>query len=503
MEEQQDKNYSRISGQVIFSNSLLLFTILISPALLALLTRVLSVEDYGVYSLLSAFVSLLALGLVFGMSNFILARLPGQAKEVQAKKFWKIVFFDVIVVLLILLSLYFTPFKAWFLNFTNLTAYSTEFGICLLLIFFLSMTKLFFEFFSARKQMNFVNTMDFLVSKGWMLLLFGLFFLFKSFTLSHVLLIWLAGVVLSVLIYFIRSFSDLKLFFHERFSSPVVKKALYFGLPLVPVVIAGWFISISDRFLINYFMSASAVGLYTLPYSLLGTIKTVSASASVVIMPYFAEARNTGKDSVKLISASLKFGFLIAIPCLVGGFILREPVILLISGEKYLSSVPVLIPLLLFPLFYFVSSVFCSGLLVAGETKHIAGAYGLAAISNIGLNWVLIPRFELIGAAVATTVSYFIMVTYMHIIFRRHCKIDYAFVKIPKILLSGLVMGLVIYFIPVSSHIWTFISIAIGGAVYGIMLLVLKVLSKKEIKMVFSKIPLVRNIVNSFVDRLL
>ena len=50
------------------------------------------------------------------------------------------------------------------------------------------------------------------------------------------------------------------------FSFDILKKLLHFGMPMMPGVIAGWILTVSDRYLLNWFASPAEVGLYDIAY---------------------------------------------------------------------------------------------------------------------------------------------------------------------------------------------------------------------------------------------
>lgn len=68
---------------------------------------------------------------------------------------------------------------------------------------------------------------------------------------------------------------------------------------------------------------------------------------------------------------------------------------------------------------------------VTGHHDWVAGTMGVGALANIILNVVLIPRWGILGAAAATSVSIAATVVWMYILARRRLEID-TFVFAPK-----------------------------------------------------------------------
>jgi O-antigen/teichoic acid export membrane protein len=52
----------------------------------------------------------------------------------------------------------------------------------------------------------------------------------------------------------------------SSFSKVALKKLLHFGMPMIPGTVAGWALTVSDRYLLNWFASPADVGLYDIAY---------------------------------------------------------------------------------------------------------------------------------------------------------------------------------------------------------------------------------------------
>jgi O-antigen/teichoic acid export membrane protein len=88
--------------------------------------------------------------------------------------------------------------------------------------------------------------------------------------------------------------------------------------------------------------------------------------------------------------------------------ILSRKWIVLIFSSEY-SSASVLIPfLILYPILYTISETTMMGINFMRRTELGIWVTGAAALFNLGGNWLLVPRFGALGAAVATAVSYVI-----------------------------------------------------------------------------------------------
>jgi len=107
---------------------------------------------------------------------------------------------------------------------------------------------------------------------------------------------------------------------------------------------------------------------------------------------------------------------------------------------------------------------------------------GISAAINVILNIILIPQIELLGAAVATLITYAFLGVSTIVVSRRYIKFNLNFPFMLKSLASSAVMALCIWLINPQSIAWVIASIAIGALVYFGILLALKGLSRGEVR---------------------
>jgi O-antigen/teichoic acid export membrane protein len=477
----------RIIGlQIIFSYLMLGLQIVTAPILIVLLTKFLTVAEYGVFSLFTAFVSISFLLLQFGIFQYFLTKIPGKERDDRLNTFLPIIIIHTIFLVIIFSLFYFSKLSNIFLTFNNLTAYSKEFSLCLVLVVFYTTSKLFDAYFQAKKKINTANFIDFVRNKGWIVLIPILIFLNKV-TLFNILLVWGIGIFLILVFYGTSLLRKLKKVTALKFNFDPIRKAIKFGLPLIATSLFGWIISSSDRYILNYYIDTASVGIYNLAYSIVGIIFTVGVAGSIVVMPYFAEEWNKKGDYNWLLNFSLKYGLCIVLPGIIAISFLREEVILLISNINYMAAAPIIPILAIFPLFALLNAIFQQPLLVSDKTKKIAGVYFVGAILNAALNLMLIPKYGIKSAAITTGISYFAMAVLTIIFTRKLVKIDFGFLRLGRVLGSGIVMGFVIWQLKIFLNLHLLVLVGVGGLVYLALLFVTRAVEVEEIKEVLKR----------------
>ncbi len=474
------EKFSKITKQVGFNYATIIAQILLAPVLVALLTRTLSVSEYGVYSLLMVFVFFSVSFFELGLSQFIITKLSGQEELERIKAFFSIAKFEAIFIAAALLIFLLSPLGDYFLKINRLASYGTELKICAAIVFAATMLRLFNSFFKAIKRINTANFLDMFFNKGWALILLAAFLLLGRFTLKTVFQIWLAGaaIAFAAAIWLLRK--EIRQYMKMNAKFHLVKKSLRFSIPLILVIIANWFLAMSNRYILNFYTTTAVVGIFTVAYSLMGVVTTFSTTISQVIQPYFTEAFMKKEKQDVLINTSLKYGLMLVLPATVAGVVWREQIILLISGSRYLPAAPLMPALALYPLFALIAFIFYQVLIAAEKTKYVGLMHLIGAILSVALNFMLIPVLGMMGAAIGTVLSYGFLAFAMAIPGRKYIKIYISFLRIPRILVASALMGALLFFAKPQGSIEKIGVMLFAGLFYLVLILIMKVIGSKE-----------------------
>lgn len=263
-----------------------------------------------------------------------------------------------------------------------------------------------------------------------------------------------------------------------RLSPSVIKAATLYGAPLAAAGSASFILDYGDRYLIQHFLGLDAVATYAVPYDLAQSLAAalfgpVRLAVIPIIFRLWAEG---GQEMTSpFVSRLMTYVVSIAIPIGVLFLLMNREVIELLASQKYSDSArltPYLLPgVLLGELNFLVASA----LTIQKETVTLALYVFGVGILNVVLNLILLPRWGLTGAAVATSVAY---VTLFVITFLRsrpvlRLRIDVA-VLARSLLATALMVAFVVALGPVSSKqlLDVIVRCAAGGAVAaGCMLL--------------------------------
>jgi O-antigen/teichoic acid export membrane protein/SAM-dependent methyltransferase len=162
----------------------------------------------------------------------------------------------------------------------------------------------------------------------------------------------------------------------------------------------------SDVVLLGFMAGERAVGLYNAPYRLCYLLLALSVAVQVSYLPPIARASVLGfKQMSVLAGRSMELASSLGIPLTVGGIILAGPLLNAVFGPDYVEGAAAFRLLLLSIGFIFISSVAHNLLLAADRLKIETWIIAAAALLNVGLNLLLIPRYGLVGAAFSTALA--------------------------------------------------------------------------------------------------
>jgi O-antigen/teichoic acid export membrane protein len=188
-----------------------------------------------------------------------------------------------------------------------------------------------------------------------------------------------------------------------------LKSSLSFGLPIVPHQLSGWALNMSDRILLNRFVSLDQVGIYDLGYKFGLVMDIILQSFNLSWSPYFFRIASTEKNAREVIGRLVTYyTFGVYVLGLVTS-LLANDIIKIISIPAFSSSggvVTVVVIGFIMHGFYFMS---VNQLFYAKKTKFLPVYSGISAGINIVMNLFTIPRFGYMAAAWNTVVGYTIL----------------------------------------------------------------------------------------------
>lgn len=188
-------------------------------------------------------------------------------------------------------------------------------------------------------------------------------------------------------------------------SFEAIKEYIKYGYKISLLSIVNYLHYKSDLYLVSLFLTAGDVGIYSLSISLAEMLWIIPNSSSNLL--FIDEATKSEKiDSIDKTRLNAKILFYIVIVCGVLLALIGYPAIKYIYSEKFIESFIPLLILIPGNISFSLFKMFGNMVAANGNPEKLVIASLIAAIINIILNIIVIPRVGIIGAALVSTLTY-------------------------------------------------------------------------------------------------
>lgn len=208
----------------------------------------------------------------------------------------------------------------------------------------------------------------------------------------------------------IRTFQKEGLFkIKLTFNRLMAKETFLLALPgMMTVLLSVAFIYL-DRFFIKHYIGDSAVGIYTLGYTLGQGLSLVYEAVSQAIFPKVYNEMNINYDKARKELESFAYRYYISLIVITILIILLSPVIVSIFSNESYAEAAIVMPLVMVG--FMMGGFYKIPALILGFHK-IVWFYPFLSIVSFGtnalLNWYFIPVYGITGAAFASFVGLFL-----------------------------------------------------------------------------------------------
>jgi O-antigen/teichoic acid export membrane protein len=194
------------------------------------------------------------------------------------------------------------------------------------------------------------------------------------------------------------------------FAIPLLKDALGFGLPKVPHGLFVQIQNLADRKILDLFVPRSEVGLYQVAYDL-GSGPKFATSAFEPAWGPFLYAEIKKPDAPRTIARLATIAFAVFALCAAGVASLGGEALTLLTpySPEFRAAAPVIPVVACAYLLHGVFLLTSVGIGVSKRARYYPTITAVVAVVNVAANFLLIPRFGMMGAAWATLASYAVM----------------------------------------------------------------------------------------------
>ena len=448
--------------------------VLIGVLAISYLTRYLSPSGFGQYTTVLTFLQIFGIFLDFGLYLVLLQEI---GKNEENKNF---IFSNILTLRIISGFSFFiiAPSIALFFPYPIIV----KVGIALTsLAFFLnSLIQVYAALFQKEMKMHKVVLAE-TIGK----ILFLAFIILAITIHGNLLIVLIANNINSLVFFIILALSAKKYIKYKwQLDWKYTKKIIKLSWPIGLAVALNLIYFKADTLILSIFHSATHVGYYGAPYKILEVITTLPHLILGLILPILAGYWSQQKHQ----EFKKTFQYMFDLFVILGALIIilfttqAEGIIRFIAGSEYSVSVKILKVLIWPTTIIFFGNLFNYGIIAVEKQKKTIKYFLITALVSMIGYLIFIPKFSYFGAAYMTFFAEALIAVFSYFLIKK-----YTGWKIKtKVLLKVLLISAITYVLLGLITINFVIELIVGIAVYLVLLVLFKVLSRDLIKEVIK-----------------
>ena len=362
--------------------------------------NVLLLTEYGLLSAIMPFQSLILVLSSFGIAPSVSRFTSIYDAEDKKEKISSSLFFVPLGIILFIILFVISPVIMNFYSLDIRVGIDTPLKIILLVIPLGVLFSVFTGILLGIKKINYMATSIFALSLSYFILSVPLSYIFRVSGASAALV---GGYLIGIIVSFILILrSGVKLTIKgENFKE--FKKIVVFAVPVSIFSLSLVLLFNADIYILAHFFGPKTVGIYGMASPTAGIVPSFAIALSAVLLPELSKLKSIEKEGIDRIIVSLKASFNITLPVALSLFAFSNPIIYFLFGVQEGGWVLKLLSIAM--LFYSIFYIASTSLQAMGKQWTPMKITVLIAIINVILNYLLIPRYDINGAAFATMVS--------------------------------------------------------------------------------------------------
>lgn len=372
-----------------------------------IMTRVMSSEQYGEYSVFLSWYQIIMIFATLNMWNYVLSN--GMIKYEKDRDGYLSALQGLSTLITIGLFAIYLPFSGLWENATSLSFPA-------MIIMFIELLLMpSYEYWCARKRFEYSY-------KGVVILSLLIAALIPAVSIPLIIftedkgMAAIIGRTLTSAAVFAIPFVIIIVKGKKLFSKEYWGFALRFNVPLIPHFLSMMVLQQSDRIMISNICGDDKAGIYSVAYSAAMILQIVNSAILSSFIPYTYNSIKENNYS----GIGRNANFLLIIIAFVNLLLIciAPEAVRFLGPEEYYDAAYIIPPVAISGIFMFMFNLFANIEYYFEETKYVAVASIFSAVANIGLNAAFIPVFGYYAAGYTTLFCY-ILFSAAHYVFMR------------------------------------------------------------------------------------
>lgn len=248
--------------------------------------------------------------------------------------------------------------------------------------------------------------------------------------------------IISVFATFIAGLAVTRKFLSFEFSFASARKLVIYGNKFIYIGLFTLLIDIADRFFLKYYYGEDYVGIYNANYRLASVMGLIIAAFRFAWTPFFLNLEKNPENK-KIISEIFTYLVFSGLLLFLFFTFFTSPIVKISFGKfslldpRYQQGLSIVPPVLLAYLFSGLFSALNVAPFFANRTSYLLLIVAEGFIINTILNFILIGKYGMEGAAFSTLITYLLMFIHVYFVSQKLYRISYQWNKLSKLVLSA------------------------------------------------------------------
>ena len=402
-------------------------------------TRMLSPEQYGIFSLINTIVNVIAAICYLGLDQGFIRFFYDENEENRGKLLFESLLFPFVCSIIFSFGILFFQEKISIFILGREEVIICKILILLIITVIINRFALLVIRMKQRgKLYSFLNVLIKIIE------FFSVLILYKFYGNSYKTMVFPFFISLFI-VNFLSIFFERKMWLFTGKLKTSKKELLCYSFPLSLAIALNWFFVSSDKIMIKFFSTINELGLYSGALKIISLLTIVQTGFTTFWTPVAYEHYTNDPNDTIFFKKAADYLAIVFFGLGVGILITRNIIILLL-GEKYHESIFIMPFLVFIPVMYLLSEVTMVGINFKKQTKYTFYIAVVVLFINFIGNMILVSYLGAKGAAISTGLSYILFFTLRTYFSNKLMKFGFDLKRIYLIIILLFIYALVLSF---------------------------------------------------------
>ncbi|MBU3107650.1 lipopolysaccharide biosynthesis protein [Clostridium gasigenes] len=386
-----------------------------------IVTRIISPEENGKFSMFNTVTNLLLVIVMLGLDQTYVRYYYEEEENSRETLLRKCIKIPLIINIFIgiVIIIFYKPISMYVVQ-----EHSLMITILLVVNLLLSIISRFAMLeIRMRQRAKLYSLLNVIMKIANLIFVIGIFFIYKNSYMTLVIAMILTNIIVTAIAIIVEKdqwFSNKQKVQLKTSTNEIVK----YGIPLIFSMAITWIFQSIDRVAIKEFSGYAEVGLYSGAMTIVALLNAVQATFTTFWTPVAFERYSLEPDNKEFFTKINKIVSVVMIFIAIG-LIASKDIIVLLLGAKYREAVFIFPYLVFMPIMFTISETTVIGINFKKKPKYHIYIAIISAIVNLIGNLILVPKMGAKGAAIATGLAYIVFFVVRTYFSTKYYKVDY------------------------------------------------------------------------------